>query len=274
MKTVSDILKLSTDYLQKKGLGRARRQAEELLSHVLGLPRIELYMQFDRPLIEQELTQLREFIKRRGEGEPWQYILGKVEFLGCTIRVNRDVLIPRQETEILADKIIKELPKTPVEIWDICTGSGCLGIAIKKKRPDCRVVLSDISSKALEIAKENAGLNQVETEVVQGDLLAPFQGRKADVVVCNPPYIFENDYHTLDREVRLWEPKIALVGGLKCYQQLAETLPNHLHPGSKVYLEIGAGMGDQVKNLFNGWKKKEVFQDWSSHDRFVYLELE
>ncbi len=113
MKTLSEVLKLSTEFLQKKGIDRARRQVEELLSYVLKLPRIELYMQFDRPLLEQELTELRDAIKRRAEGEPWQYIAGEVEFLGCRIKVNKNVLIPRQETEILADKILKELPTTP-----------------------------------------------------------------------------------------------------------------------------------------------------------------
>src|SRR5579872_833537 len=151
MKTLADVLHLSTEYLQKRGIDRARRQAEELISHVLKLPRIELYMQFDRPFIESELNDLREAMKRRAVGEPWQYIFGEVDFYGCKIRVNRDVLIPRQETEILVDKIVKELPTHPLEIWDICTGSGCIGIALKKKRPDCRVVLSDISKEALKV---------------------------------------------------------------------------------------------------------------------------
>jgi release factor glutamine methyltransferase len=273
MKTLGEILTLSADFLQKRGIDRPRRQVEELLSYVLKLPRIELYMQYDRPMMELELTQLREAIKRRAEGEPWQYIAGQVEFLGCRIHVNKNVLIPRQETEILADKILKELPATPVEIWDVCTGSGCIGIALKKKRPDCNVVLSDISSEALTVAKENAAQNGVDIEALQGDLLKPFQGRKADLIVCNPPYIFEKDYSQLDREVRDFEPKIALVGGLVFYQRLASELQNYLQPGAKVYLEMGTGMGAQVNNLFQGsfWKKKEILSDWASHDRYLVL---
>src|ERR1700688_1627240 len=186
MKTLGEILTLSAEFLQKRGIDRPRRQVEELLSFVLKLPRIELYMQYDRPMIEAELIQLREAVKRRAEGEPWQYIAGEVEFLGCRIKVNKNVLIPRQETEILADRILKELPTTPVEIWDVCTGSGCIGIALKKKRPDCKVILSDISPEALAVAKENAEKNGVEVELLQGDLLGPFHG-KADIIVCNPP---------------------------------------------------------------------------------------
>ena len=277
MKTLSEVLKLSTEFLQKKGVDRARRQVEELLSHVLKLPRIELYMQFDRPLIDQELTELRQAIKRRAEGEPWQYIAGEVEFLGCRIKVNKNVLIPRQETEILADRILKELPKAPVEIWDVCTGSGCIGIALKKKRPDCKVVLSDISPDALAIAKENGERNGVEVEFLLGDLLKPFQG-KADIIVSNPPYITEKDYAELDRQVRDWEPKMALEAGpsgLKFYEQFARDLPRFLNPNGKVYFEIGARMGEQLKNLFDLsiWKSVQIAQDWSSHDRFLTLSL-
>ena len=275
MKTLGDVLKLSSEFLQKKGIDKPRRQVEELLSYVLKLPRIELYMQFDRPLIEQELTQLREAIKRRAEGEPWQYIAGEVEFLDCRLKVNKNVLIPRQETEILADRILKELPEAPVEIWDVCTGSGCIGIALKKKRPDCKVILSDISPEALAVAKENA--NGVEVELLQGDLLGPFQG-KADVIVCNPPYISAKDYAGLDREVREWEPKTALVGGVsgfEFYHRLAQDLPRYLKPSGKVYFEIGTGMGEQIKNLFDPsvWKSVQIAQDWSSHDRYFLASL-
>lgn len=276
MKTLGEILKLSTDFLQKRGLTRARREVEELLSYILKLPRIELYMQFDRPMIEQELIALREAIKRRAEGEPTQYIAGYVEFLGCHIKVNKNVLIPRPETEILADRIIKELPATPLEIWDVCTGSGCIGIALKKKRPDCKVALSDISPEALTVARENSAHNLVDVEFLQGDLLKPFQGRKADIIVCNPPYIAEKDYPALDREVRDWEPRQALVGGaggFEFYQRLALELPAYLQPGGKVYLEIGTNMGEQIKNLFDApiWKNKHLLQDWSSHDRYLII---
>lgn len=275
MKTLGEVLTLSAEFLQKHGVERPRRQVEELLSHVVKLPRIELYMQHDRPMIENELTELREYIKRRAQGEPWQYIVGEVEFFGCRIKVNREVLIPRQETEILVDLIIKQLPSEPLEIWDVCTGSGCIGIALKKKRPDCKVLLSDISKESLELARENANRNQVEVEILQGDLLTPFQGRKADLTVCNPPYVTEQEYSQLDKEVRDWEPKRALVGGTLFYERLAKELPSYLNPGAKVYLELGTGMGEQVLSLFHPtiWSNREIKKDWSSHDRYLVLGL-
>lgn len=275
MKTLGEVLTLSAEFLQKHSIERPRRQVEELLSHALKLPRIELYMQYDRPMIEKELNELREYIKRRAQGEPWQYIVGEVEFFGCRIQVNRDVLIPRQETEILVDLIAKQLPTHPIEIWDVCTGSGCIGIALKKKRPDCKVVMSDISKESLEVARENASRNGVEVEFLQGDLMAPFQERKADLVVCNPPYVTEQEYPQLDREVRDWEPKRALVGGILFYERLAKELPSYLNPGAKVYLELGTGMGEQVLSLFHPatWSHREIQKDWSSHDRFLVLSL-
>lgn len=271
MKTLGEILKISTEFLAQKGIDSPRLQVEELLSHVLKIPRIELYMQFDRPLVEAELSQLRDFIKKRAQRMPWQYIVGEVQFLGCTIEVTRDVLIPRPETEILAERIAKELPAHPVIIWDICCGSGCIGIALKKKRPDCTVILSDLSPKAVEVAKRNAEKNGVCVSIRQGDLYHPFEGEKADIVVCNPPYISEQDYQSLDPEVREWEPKMALVGDL--YGRLAHGLPMLLNPSAKVYLEIGMGMGEHLKDLFlqSGWKSVEVSQDWASHDRFMKL---
>ena len=279
MKTLSEILTLSTDYLKKKGIDRPKREVEELLSYVLKMPRIELYMNFDRPLVEEELAQLREAVKRRGEGEPCPYIFGYVEFLECSIEVNRSVLIPRPETEILVDRVIKELPEQPVEIWDICTGSGCIGIAIKKKRPDCTVILSDISKEALAVARKNGERNGALVELLQGDLLAPFKGRRADVVVCNPPYVSEQEYLTLDREVRDWEPRGALVAetsGYAFYHRMASELSSFLNPSAKVYFEIGCEMGSQVENIFNSpcWARQELSQDWSSRDRYYTLALE
>ncbi len=267
MKTLSDILKISTDFLAQKGIDQPRRQVEELLSHILNIPRIELYMQFDRPLVETELDQLRSFLKQRAQRMPWQYIVGKVQFLGCTLEVSPDVLIPRQETEILTDMILKELPPHPVTIWDVCCGSGCIGIALKKKRPDCTVVLSDISPKAVEMARKNALINDVTVDVRQGDLLKPLLSDKVDIIVCNPPYITAADYATLEPEVLHFEPKLALVGGTTFYERLSTELPP-----ATVYLEIGTGMGAPLIQLFTsaGWSVK-LLQDWSGHDRFLKL---
>ncbi len=276
MKTVSDILKLSTEFLTHRGIVNPRRQVEELLSHVLNLPRIELYMQFDRPVMELELEKLRAYLKMGAQKMPWQYILGQVQFLGCSIEVSRDVLIPRPETEILADMILKELPAAPIVIWDVCCGSGCVGIALKKKKLKATVILSDLSHKAIEMARKNAQKNEVEVILRQGDLLKPFEGEKADIVVCNPPYVSEEEYAHLDPQVRDFEPKEALVAekqGMAFYERLSTELSSYLNPGGKVYLEIGTAMGGRLHQLFSkqGWRVIEIMKDWSSHDRFIKL---
>lgn len=281
MKTLLEILKLSTEYLDQKKISHPRRQAEELLMDALDLPRLQLYLDHDRPLTEAELEVCRTRLQRRGKGEPLAYIHGTVEFFGCRFNVSPHVLIPRQETEILADLICQSLKTEDCQqkvLWDICCGSGCLGISIKRKFPELKVVLSDLSPEAVEMAKQNAKLNQVEVEVYQGDLLAPFQGQKAHFVVANPPYIAENDYLTLDKEVKDFEPKLALTAedGFLYYRRFSQELPPHLFPQAKVWFETGKEQGETLKCLFKNdhWLKKEVKPDWAGHDRFFFLEFE
>jgi release factor glutamine methyltransferase len=265
MKTIREVLEAA----------KPRRLAEDLLGFLLKLKRIELYMQIDRPLMEQELQTLRSLWKRAQKGEPVEYITGEVEFLDCRIEVDPRVLIPRPETEILADLIVKRAPSG--QLWDLCCGSGCLGIALKKKIPSLEVTLSDLSFDALAVAQKNAEKNQVAVSFMQGDLLAPFLGRKADVVICNPPYISEEEYEQLDVSVKGFEPRLALVGGRKgteMYERLARDLPPFLHPGAQVFFEIGFAQGEELKKIFNEpvWASRTLEKDWSGKDRFFFLE--
>lgn len=282
MKSLLEVLNLATDFLAKKGIASPRRQAQDLFCDALGLSRTQLYMEHDRPVTEPELELLRLKLARRAKGEPNPYIHGKHNFYNCTFLITPDVLIPRQETEILVDKIAEEIEKSGSEnknLWDLCTGSGCIGIALKKKFPQLHVTLSDISEKAVALAKENSRLNEVEVEVLQGDLLKPFEGRKTHYFVCNPPYISEAEYLDLDKEVRDFEPKQALVGGetgLEFYRRLAADLNMYMHPEGKAWFEIGTKQGEDVKSLFRNppWKQRGVEQDWAGHDRFFFLEIE
>lgn len=277
MKTILDILNASADYLQKKGISNSRRQAEDLLCDLFDFDRLKLYVEFERPLTEQELTLCRERLIRRSKGEPLAYIHGSTEFFGCKIKVSPAVLIPRQETEILVDKIANHLKNENLQnkvLWDICCGSGCIGIALKKKFPDLKVTLSDISVDALKIAKENAKINQVEVDLVQGNLLEPFQGNKAHFIVCNPPYISEEEYNKLEREVKEFEPTLALLGGKsghEFYEYFAKNLSSFLHPEAKVWFEIGYDQGEIVKKLFHS-KKVLLEKDFAGVDRFLWTE--
>lgn len=284
MKTILEILNLSTEYLQQRNIKNSRRQAEELLGEALGIGRLGLYLEFDRPLNDEELARCRLWLQRRAKGEPLQYISGYVNFFNCRIKVNPDVLIPRQETEILVDKISKELACETLEnkiLWDICCGSGCIGIALKKRFPQLTVCLSDISQAALATTEENAQSNDVQVELVKGDFCKPFKEKekRADFIVCNPPYISENEHQTLEIEVREYEPKLALVSGktgLEFYKRLADDLPALLKPHGKAWFEIGDGQGAALHEIFQApcWKKREVENDWAGHQRFFSLEIE
>lgn len=282
MKTLLEVLKLSTQYLTENAVANARREAEYLISDALGVGRIDLYMQFDRPLSEEELVVCRQYIKRRAQGEPSQYIHGKVDFLDCCIKVDPNVLIPRQETEILVDKIVKSIEKedfTGKVLWDVCCGSGCIGIAIKKKLPGLTVVLSDLSEKALAVAVANANENGVDVEFLQGDLLSPFEGRCADYIVSNPPYISESEYQLLECEVKDHEPQNALVAGdtgLEIYERLAKAIPSYINHGGKVWFEIGCDQGVSLSKMFNdrGFDKITLEKDWSGKDRFFFLDID
>ena len=258
MKSLLEVILLSSSFLEKQGIERPRRSAEEVIADAFGKKRLDLYLEFERPLDEVELTKCREVIKRRATGEPAAYISGQVEFSGVIIEVDRSVLIPRPETEILIEK----MGNLEGVLWDVCTGSGAIGIALKKKFPNLKVIMSDISPDAIAVAKKNAQKNDVDVEILQGDLLEPFEG-ECDILVCNPPYI--EDYDALSREVKDFEPKLALEGGYAFYEKLAKE--KH-RVRKKIWLELGTGMGDRVKEIFGGGVSEP---DWAGHDRFFHL---
>lgn len=282
MRTLIEILKLSTTYLQQHHIQNPQRHAEDLICDALGIHRLQIYQEFDRPLNESELELCRCYLGRRAKGEPMPYIKGEMEFYGCKIFLNKDVLIPRQETEILVDMIAKQLEKENLEgkcLWDVCCGSGCIGIALKKKFPLLKVLLSDNSEEALKVAKKNALANEVEVDFLQGDLLQPFAGRKANYFVSNPPYVTENEFFNLDPEVKDFEPQNALIAGpngWEFYARLAHELREFLTIPAKAWFEIGNTQGLIISEIFKnaGWKTFEVKKDWAGHDRFFFLENE
>jgi len=274
MKTIQEVLSLAAEYLQNKSLHNPKREAEDLLAALLKCKRLDLYLRFDQPLQENELVLMREWTKRRGLGEPLEYLTKEVEFFGVQLELSPAVLIPRQETEILASKIAEKVDSQKIKsLWDVCCGSGAIGLALKKKFPQVEVSLSDISKEALDVARRNAQKNSLNVNLLQGDLFAPFTDQKADLIVCNPPYISESEYLKLDPSVRHFEPKRALVGGedgLEFYRSLATEAGGYLRPGGVLCLEIGHDQGEEVLKLFSLWKKKILEKDWSGKDRFVF----
>jgi release factor glutamine methyltransferase len=277
MKMVSEILPLSTQFLQDRNIPNARRTVEELLAALFQCKRIQIYMQFDRPIVESELVILRDWLKRIAKNEPLEYITGEVEFFGCVFKTDSRALIPRPETELLVEMIAKKIQNQKI-LWDICTGTGCIGISLKKRFPELQVSLADLSVDALKLAQENALKNEADVAFCRGDLFEPFAGRKADLIVCNPPYVSVKEYLNLDPSVRDFEPQMALVGGetgFEFYERLARQAPQFLNPNGQLILEIGEGQGKKLFEIFSLpiWKSQLV-QDFASKDRFFFLELQ
>jgi release factor glutamine methyltransferase len=209
--TLAEVLKGATEYLAARGIETARVDAELLLARALGLSRIELYTQHDRPLSDAERSAARELVQRRGQREPLAYVLGDWDFRRLTLKTDRRALVPRPETEIVVERCLALLTGvTAPRIADVGTGTGAIALALKQERPDAIVVATDVSADALELARENATTNELEVEFREGDLLAGVAG-PLDLVVSNPPYVGADELDALEPEVRDWEPRGALV---------------------------------------------------------------
>ncbi|MFZ0564927.1 MAG: peptide chain release factor N(5)-glutamine methyltransferase [Chlamydiales bacterium] len=269
-----EIVQAAEFFLAREGIALPRREAEEVIAHALKIHWADLYLNHRRPFQKEELNLIEKMLIRRGRREPMAYIMGKVKFAGLIFDVSPDVLVPRPETEILVETISRTLETLETRgkvLWDICCGSGCVGIALKSRFPDLTVILSDISEKALAVAKKNAAQNQVDVQFKQGDLLIPFAGENCDFFTCNPPYISEKELDMLSPEVIDYEPKMALIAGktgLEYYERLAK----ELHSGERGWFEMGHHQGTTIQALFKaaGWSC-EVESDWAGQDRFVYL---
>jgi release factor glutamine methyltransferase len=278
--TVLEAIQKSTEFLGKKNVESPRLQTELLLAHVLQMPRMKLYLNFDRALNAAETDALREFVKRRGQREPLQHIVGTASFCGLEIAVNRHALIPRPETEMLAElgwKFLATLNLPPATALDFGTGTGCIAIALAAKNPNAKITALDISSAALALAKENAARNKVaeRIEFLPSDGFAALTTEmKFDLIVSNPPYIASAEIATLDPEVRDFDPRAALDGGadgLDFYRRLATEGKNFLQPNGKIMLEFGDGQADAIKKIFETekWIVEAVQADYSQRARIL-----
>jgi release factor glutamine methyltransferase len=209
--TLGEVLKGASEYLASRGVENPRLDAERLLARALGLSRIELYTQHDRPLTDAERAAARELVQRRGKREPLAYVLGDWDFRRLTLKTDARALVPRPETEIVVERclVLLEGIESP-RVVDVGTGSGAIALAIAQERPDARVQATDISLAAIELARENADANGLTVEFREGDLLAGFEGL-FDLLVSNPPYVDPGELDALEPELREWEPRGALV---------------------------------------------------------------
>jgi len=280
MTTVLDIIEKGTVYLEKKGIDEARRHMQLLVNHQLGCSRVELYMQFDRPMTEEELIPLRENLKRRGEGEPLQHILGTIEFYRREYKTDSRALIPRPETEELASLILKSLDGDNLRILDMGTGSGILGLTLAAElggRCD-EVVLADLCKDALTLAEENATLIGLgRYQICETNLFSSLEGETFHLLAANLPYIAETDRHTLSTEV-LRDPDSALFGGkdgLDILRDFIQQAPLHLHPDGMIALEIGHDQADAVEKMLleAGFSNIHTHKDLNGIARFPIATL-
>lgn len=270
---------MTRPWLEKKGVDEARLDAELLIAHALGMKRLDLYLDLDRPLGEDELARCRALVLRRGQREPVAQILGEREFFGLSFLVTPDVLVPRPETEHLVEAALRRTASdagaaSGGRFVDACTGSGCVAITLLTERPGLRAVATDLSAAALEVARKNAERHGVvdRLELRQGDLLAPCAGESFLFVVANPPYIQERERSALAPEVRDHEPALALFGededGLGHHRRLLSQAAALLPPAGFVALEIGAGQGDACQALAPaGFDECTVEKDLAGLDR-------
>ncbi len=270
-----EVLRGAESYLAGRGVENPRLNAEHLLAHALGLKRMELYLQFDRPLGESERAPLRDMVKRRGTREPLQHILGTVEFHGRVFSSDKRALIPRPETEQLVE-IALELAhsKNSPAILDIGTGSGVIALTLALEIPAATVHAADLSPEALALAGENAARHNITDRIrfSQADLI-PSDTAPLDLIVANLPYIPTNEIPTLSEEVR-HDPISALDGGndgLDLIRRLIEDAPAHLAPGGVILLEIGKGQADTVTALMMERKFRDISvrPDYQNIPRFA-----
>jgi len=283
MITVLESIKLSTDYLAGKEIESPRMNAELLLADIIGCKRLELYLSFDKPLSDVELKKYREFIKRRGRFEPLQYILGKVEFYGLDFFINPSVLIPRPETELLVEIMINQTNfNDDLSILDIGCGSGNISVALAANIDRIKLVATDISQQSIELAKRNAEKNYVSEKIefichniLKDDMnIFPI----FDVIVSNPPYVSKESFSTLQKEIREFEPRIAVTDdndGYTFFKVISTRSSSKLKKNGKLFFEIGENQSEEVVQIMeeNRFVDVSVIKDYQNLDRIVFGEL-
>ena len=273
--TVLEVLQSTTAYFKKREVESPRLNAEHLLAHALGLKRIELYLEFERPLEEAVLAPLRELVRRRGQGEPLQHLLGTVEFDGRVFLCDKRALVPRPETEQLVELLKSRISDPASRILDVGTGSGVIALSLAANFPEAKITATDISEDALALARENAARLELQEKIVftKSDLLAEITGT-FDLIVANLPYVPATDRQTLSREV-VHDPAIAVFGGERgdeLVRKLIDAVPDYLSPGGLLALEVGIGQADDLASLLaeKNYHDIEAIRDYGGVTRFLF----
>jgi release factor glutamine methyltransferase len=273
--TVLEVLQSTTAYFTKRDIESPRLNAEHLLAHTLQRKRIELYLEFERPLTEAELAPLRELVRRRGQGEPLQHLLGTVEFAGRIFLCDKRALVPRPETEELVEKLIVMKWAEGARFVDVGTGSGVIALSLAAQFPEVEVSAVDVSADALALAQENAARLDLPSSVrfAQGNLLEGVEGA-FDLIVANLPYVPAADRSTLSREV-LHDPEVAVFGGPygdELMRELISAAPDRLRPGGLLALEIGTGQADNLSVLLAEKNYHDItsIRDYCGVTRFLF----
>jgi release factor glutamine methyltransferase len=276
--TIARVLRWAAEDFAKRKSPSPRLDAEVLLANALGTDRVRLVIESERELEPAELGLYRSLIERRRRGEPVAYILGRREFFGLNFVVDKRALVPRPDTETLVEVALERTrPRSQYgRALDLCTGSGCVAVAFAKTRPTWRVTATDISTDALSLAWENARRLGVAFSLatIPGDLFAPVENERFELVLANPPYIPSADIATLDPDVREFEPHHALDGGadgLDLVRAVVSSAPRHLVPGGVLAVEVGFDQAPRTRALFEaaGFTAIESRRDYGGHERVV-----
>ena len=277
MLTIREIKMRTEAFFREKGVPNAKLDTDILIAHSLGIKRLDIYLDLDRPLTETQLTILRPLVKRRASREPLQYIIGKTEFYGITLKVDPRALIPRHETEELIELIVERLETPPARILDLGTGSGAIALALASKYSDAEVTATDQSDEAITLAKENALALNLSSRVtfIKGNWFEPLdEGARFDLIVSNPPYLTEAEMQTAEPEVIDHEPHNALASGQEGLDDLGllfKSVPRHLAEGGLLALETGIGQADAIKAMaLEVSLHGQSVEDLSEHPRFFF----
>jgi release factor glutamine methyltransferase len=279
-----DLLRKSTEYLEQNGIDDALSEAEMLVFHAVNMDRLDAYI--DNPeIMSAGSAKVRRLLRRRIKGEPVQYIIGHIEFLDLTIRVGKGVLIPRPETELLVEEAIKAARRQTSEVrsktvkslslLDLCTGTGCIALALAKEFPAAEVYGTDLSKEAVAYAKKNAKANNIKNvSFSQGSLFEPVKGKRFDIITANPPYIRRDEIETLQREIRDWEPVAALDGGMDgmdFYWAILSSAGGFLNIGGLIFLELGYDQAEEVHKIARaeGFRKITIINDYAGIGRIL-----